>query len=403
MSELASKVEELVRISLPQPKRAKDWELGNAVRAVMAAYDNNDAEGITTSIKLLDAGLQKAKEERAQVILRLALGVLVEAGAPADLAWPTAERGFMDTLKLATRYANIALQEQDTPSITEAIRFGGQEFELARPKEHAAWKSLKSRALLASACVAHSAKLRAHVMKNCRELVDACEEFELDIEPLLFFRQLARVLPEQTMLAIHPGQRRGVRVTVREVATNLELYVLLADAVLGDTKKGFIEGRRPNAKALKMMTDPAYAPKENPEVTLPFHLANWTAANADGTVQAPDDQPPRSWIGYEGVPLEIMAFEGERVLLFQKPMMARALPVEGTFDTLTPRVTVRSKLSATEVDALLLRMGKAAVKVNAKAVAEEAAFHIRERKRWEAMVKRAQREKATKATARKKR
>jgi hypothetical protein len=403
MSELASKVEELVRISLPQPKRVKDWELGNAVRAVMAAYDNEDTKGIKTSIKLLDAGLQKAKEERAQEILRLALGVLVEAGAPAELAWPTAERGFMETLKLATRYADIALDEQDTPSITEAIRFGGHPFELEHPKEFAAWKSLQSRALLAVACVAHSAKLRAHVMKNQLDLVNACEGLELDIEPLLFFRQLARVLPDQTMLAIHPGQRRGVRVEVKEVATNLELYVLLADAVLGDPKKGFIEGRRPNAKAIKMVTDPTYAPKENPEVTLPFHLSNWTVVNTDGTLPDPADQRPQNWIGYEGVPLEIMPFEGERVLLFQKPMMPRALPVEGTFDTLTPRVTVKSKLSGSEIDALLLRMGKAAVKVNAKAIAEEEAFHLRERKKWEAMVKRAQREQAKKKAARKKR
>jgi hypothetical protein len=387
MSDLAPKVEHLVEITLG-PVRAKDWQLGDAVRGVMAAYDGKDSKGVRKAIRLLDAGLLKAKDPRSQQILRLALGVLVEAGAPPELAWPTAERGFLETLKVAGRYANFALESEDTPSVKHAVQLAGDTLAKKHPREFAAWDSLKSRALLAVACVSHSAKLRAQLLKTRRDILDATYPLEEDVEELLFLRQIMRVLPDQTMLAIHPGQRRGFRVEVKEVTTNLELYVLLADAIVGDPKKGFLEGRRPSAKAIAALKDPDHAPKKNPEVPLPWHLANWTALRPDGTLRDANDQPPRQWVAFEDVPLDIKPYKGERVILFQKPMMPRTLDVEASFETLTPRVTLKSKLSGAAVDSLLLEMGKAAVKVEAEAIAAEAAYHAQKNKEWEAHLKR---------------
>jgi hypothetical protein len=399
MSDLAPKVERLVEITLG-PVRAKDRELGNAVRAVMGAYDAKDDKGIRKAIRLLDAGLLKAKEVRSQQILRLALGVLVEAGAPPELAWPTAARGFIETLQVATRYAQLALDAKDTPSITDAIDWGGEPFKKKHPRELAAWDSLKSRALLAVACISHSAGLRAKLMKTRQDLLAAAYPLEQDVEELLFLRQIMRVLPDQTMLAIHPGQRRGFRVEVKEVTTNLELFVLLADAIVGDPKKGFLEGRRPNRKAVAALKDPDRAPKVNPEVPLPWHVANWTALAPDGSLPDARDQRPQNWIGLEEVPLDIKPYKGERVLLLQKPSMPRKLEVEASFETLTPRVTLKSKLSGAEIDSLLLEMGKAAVKVEAKALEHDTANHGRAKREWEAALRKAGKRKAKDAAAR---
>jgi hypothetical protein len=239
------------------------------------------------------------------------------------------------------------------------------------PREHAAWESLRSRALLAVACVSHSPKLRAKIQKSRQDLLEAVYPLEEEMEELLFLSQIMKVLPDQTMLAIHPGQRRGFRVEVKDVTTNLELFVLVADAIVGDPKKGFLEGRRPNAKALAALKDPDRAPKKAPEVPLPWHLSNWTALRPDGTLPDAGDQRPQNWIGFEGVPLDIVPFEGERVLLFQKPIMRRSLDVEASFETLTPRVALKAKLTGPEVDRLLAAMGRAAVKVEAMAAAAE--------------------------------
>jgi hypothetical protein len=393
MTELASKVEHLVAITLGA-KRAKDRELGAAVHAVMGAYDAKDEKGIKTAIRLLDAGLLKAQDDRSQQILRLAIGVLVEAGAPPELAWPTAERGLVKTLAVAARFADACMDVEDTPSVKEAVERAGREMEKKMPREAAAWESIKSRALLAVACLSHSPKLRAKLQKSGKKLLDACYPLEEDIESLMFLRQVARVLPDQTMLAIHPGQRRGFRVEVKEVATNLELYVLLADAIIGDPAKGFLEGRRPSAKAINALKDPDHTPKTNPEVPLPFHIASWTALKPDGSLPDSDHQRPANWYAFEGVPLEIPPFEGERVMLLQKPSMPRALDIEASFAALTPRVTLKAKLSGAEVDSLLLRMGKAAVKAEAKSIAEEAKERLRLDRKWEREAKRYEREMA---------
>ena len=398
MSDLAPKVERLIEITLG-PAKAKDWELGNAVQAVMNAYDQKDVPSVRKAIRMLDAALLEAKGGRSQQILRLALGALVEAGAPAELAWPTAERGLIETLKVAGRFAALCLDAEDTPSIREAVKMSGQRLAKKYPREHAAWESLKSRALLAVACVSHSPKIRAQIQKSRQDLLDAVYPLEEEVEELTFLSQIMRVLPDQTMLAIHPGQRRGFRVEVKEVTTNLELFVLLADAIVGDPTNGFLEGRRPSAKAIRALKDPDHTPKTPPEVPLPWHLSTWRALRPDGTLPDADDQRPQNWIAFEGVPLEILPFEGERVILFTKPSMPRTLDVEASFETLTPSVTVKSKLGAAEVDRLLLKMGKAAIKAEAKALAKEAEDRARAEKAWAAARARAKRAKPKRARA----
>ncbi|CAN5889295.1 hypothetical protein BH11MYX4_BH11MYX4_59320 [soil metagenome] len=386
MSELAAKVEHLVSLTLGKV-RAKDRELGAAINDVLDVYDPRDLAGAKAAIKLLDAGLARAKDPRSQQILRLALGVLVEAGAPPELAWPTAERGLIETLKVATRYAQAALESEDTPSIKEAVAMAGASLQKKMPREYAAWDSLKSRALLAIACLAHSPKLRRQMQKSRADLIAAVYPLEEDIEALLFLRQIMRVLPDQTMLVIHPEQRRGFRVEVKEVTTNMELMVLLHDAVIGDPKKGFIEGRRPSLKAIAALEDPDHAPKKPPGVALPFHWSSWRALRPDGTLPAASEQRPPNWVWFEGVPLDILPFQGERVILLTRPIMPRTMEIEASFEALTPSVTVKQKLSGAEVDRLLLRMGKAAVKADAIAVAEEQAAMVVERKKWDAEAK----------------
>jgi hypothetical protein len=399
MSEFAAKIAHLVSLSLGKV-RAKDRELGQAFNEAMAVFDPGATKAIKIAIGHLDAGLAKANDARAEQILRLAMGVLVERGAPAELAWPTAERGLLDAIRTAKKYAQAALDSEDTPSITEAIAWAARPLRDKMPREAAAWDSLKSRALLAIACLSNSPKLRLQMQKTRGDLIEEMASLEDDLEPLLFLRQIMRVLPDQTMLIIHPEQRRGLRVLVKEVTTNMELMVLLHDAVLGDPKKGFIEGRRPNQKAIAALKDPEHAPAAPVEVSLPFFWSSWRALRADGTLPDANDQRPTNWVWFEGVPLEILPFQGERVILLTKPIMPRTMRVESSFEALAPSVTVTQKLSTAEVEALLLKMGKAAVKADAIALAAEEAERERLRKLWEAEIKAENRAREAKKKAR---
>ncbi len=372
MSELPAKIAHLVSLSLGKV-RAKDRELGDAFNEALAVFDPDDTKAVKSAIGHLDAGLAKAKDARAEEILRLAVGVLVEGGASPAIAWPTAERGLAEAIATAKKYAQAALDQEDTPSIRDAIEWAGTPLQEKMPREYAAWRSLKSRALVAIACLSASPKLRLRLQKTRAELIEAMAPLEHDVEPLLFLRQLMRVLPDQTMLIIHPEQRRGLRVVVKEVTTNMELMVLLHAAVLGDPKKGFIDGRRPNQKAIKALEYRQNAPASPVEVTVPFFWSSWRALRPDGTLPDANDQRPTNGVGFEGVPLEILPFKGERVLLLTKPIMPRTMYVEGSFEALAPSVTVKEKLSRAEVDRLLVAMGKAAVKADAIALAKEEA------------------------------
>ncbi len=372
MSELPAKIAHLVSLSLGKV-RAKDRELGHAFDEALAVFDPDDTKAVKLAIGHLDAGLAKAKDARAEEILRLAVGVLVEGGASPEIAWPTAERGLAAAIATAKKYAQAALDQEDTPSIRDAIQWAGTPLQEKMPREYAAWRSLKSRALVAIACLSASPKLRLRMQKTRAELIEAMAPLEDDVEPLLFLRQLMRVLPDQTMLIIHPEQRRGLRVLVKEITTNMELMVLLHAAVIGDPKKGFIDGRRPNQKAIKALEDRQSAPASPVEVTLPFFWSSWRALRPDGTLPDANDQRPTNGVWFEGVPLEILPFKGERVILLTKPIMPRTMPVEGSFEALAPSVRVKEKLSGAEVDRLLLAMGKAAVKADAIALAEEEA------------------------------
>jgi len=372
MPEFAAKVDHLVGLALATAKvRATDRELGQAFDEMMRVFDRDDARSMKAAIVRLDAGLAMAKEPRSEQLLRLAIGVLVENGAAPELAWPIAERGLMEAIATAKIYAQSALDSEDTPSITEAIRCAAQPLQDKMPREAAAWNSLKSRALLAIACLSRSPKLRLKMQKSRGELIDAMASLEDDVESLLFLRQIMRVLPDQTMLAIHPEQRRGVRVFVKEITTNIELMVLLHDAVLGDPRKGLIDGRRPNHKAIAALKDPERATSSPVEVTLPFFWSSWRALRLDGTLPRASDQRPSNGVRFEGVPIEILPFNGERVILLTKPLMRRAMRVEGSFEGLAPSVTLKQTLSDAEVGALLLEMGKAAVEADAIAFAKE--------------------------------
>lgn len=400
MSELPAKIAHLVSLSLAVGKaRAKDRELGQAFNEALAVFEPDDDRAMKLAIAHLDAGLAKAKDDRAEEVLRLAVGVLVEGGASPEIAWPTAERGLMDAIKLAKKYAQAALDQEDTPSIRDAIQWAGTPLQEKMPREYQAWRSLKSRALVAIACLSHSAKLRVAMQKTRTDLIGAIERLEDDVEQLLFLRQLMRVIPDQTMLVIHPEQRRGLRVVVKEITTNIELMVLLHAAVLGDPKKGFIAGPRPNPKAVEVLLDPEHGSDKPVEVTLPFFWSSWRALRPDGTLPDASDQRKTNWVWFEDVPLQILPFRGERVILLCEPIMPREMSVEGSFEALEPSVTVKEKLSRAEVDRLLLAMGKAAVKADAIAIAEEAQEHERIRLYWEAEAKKAKRAVAKRAVA----
>lgn len=357
MSDLGPAVTKLVDIAkVGKP----DSAVREAVGHVLQAFDPEDAKGAKLAVTQLGAAIKTAAPGRAQQVVLLAIGALVESGAPPELAFPFVRDGLVDMLKTCARFGDRCMEITDTPLVPDAIHQAKHIVGKKHPKELAAWEQLPSRCLAAVACLSRSPKLRKQEREK-GELVEAAEPFYELVEDVTFLSQITRVLDEnQKLLVIHPETRRGWRFTFSDITTNLELYVLVLDAIVGDPSKGLLKAAKPNPRAVRLLTDPDYEVKDPPEVNVPFHTLQWTALLPDGTVRDPKtDKHSHHWVWLEGLPLEIATFEKELVIMMVPPVMKRTAVVEPAFSALSPSLKLTAKLSQSEVDRLIEKMTKA--------------------------------------------
>jgi hypothetical protein len=359
MSDFVTAVANLVDVADNGGK--PDWALRQAVHAALKALSPRDTKGTATGIKaLVDA--EKRLIHHPQQVLLLALGALVEAGAPPELVWPAAVRRLPETLEGAIRFAEACVDQADDPSF-ESVKMVGHVVEKRMPAEAEAWALMGPKCLAGVACLTRSSALRQEARKN-RKLLAALEPLHELTEPPTFLVQAILVLDDEPLLVIHPESRRGFRLVMNDISTNLELYLLTLDRIVGDPKKGFLKAARPNPRAVAVLKDPDAVVRKTPEIDIPFHTYAWTALLPDGTL--PDstvDREVQHWVWTEGVPIEIPKFEGDRVILLTKPVMKRTEPIEPVFAALSPRVKLVSKVPAAEVDRLLAKMASAAAKL----------------------------------------
>lgn len=379
MSDLGLAVKHLVELATKGSKKEQRG-LGDAVRAVLTAWKPKDTAGVKAAMRAIGKGVIAAEEGRGKQILLLALGAVVESGAPPELAWPAISHDLRDILDRATKYTQQCLDACDEFHIPDAVRDAGPEISKKNPKGAEAWEALASRCLSAVACLSRSSQLRKKEQAS-GAIIEATKGLYELVEEVTFLSQIIRLIDDVPLLVIHPESRRGFRLAMNDCATNVEMYVLAMDAIVGDPAKGFIKGPRPGARALKVLHDPDHAPEKTPEVKVPWHTVAWIGLGPDGALPASVPDEHQNWVWLEGVPAEIPLFEGERVVLFTKPLMARTVEVEPAFEALYPRMKLKSKVSAPEVDRLLAKMGKAAVKEAAKYAARRAleeAAHLKE-------------------------
>ncbi len=360
MSDLGLAVKHLVEKTTTG---GKDWELREAVDAVLRAFHPKDAKGTATAMAALGKGVKTSQGRAAQVLL-LALGALVESGATPELAWPAIEHGLVTTLAGAAKFAQACLDRVGPLALDEAVKSEREPVKKKLPKETAAWDLLRSKCMAATACLTRSHKLREKVRASGK-LMKAADPLVDHVDEVTAFSRVLRIVHDEPLLVIHLEQRRGWRFTIRDLATTTELYVLLLDAIVGDPAKGLLKAKKPNPKAVVTIKDPDNAPKTTAMLDVPFHTVAWTGLLPDGTLPDPksDDVEQHNWVWLEGVPAEIPPFDGERVILLQGPVMKRDVEVAVPYDALFPTLKPRGKVSRAEVDRLLATMTAAATKL----------------------------------------
>lgn len=175
-----------------------------------------------------------------------------------------------------------------------------------------------------------------------------------------FLATMLHVLDGESLLVLHVEQQKGFDVTISGIADNFQLHTLLAGAIIGTPKQGWVQGEAPSARAVAECGDATIGPRGGDHVTGSFNLCNWTGLLPDGSL--PEGQGADSathWIWNEGWPSEIVPFEGRRIVLLGRPPYSRGWRAGRQFAGMPGELVVERKLDAATVNDWLQRLTQA--------------------------------------------
>ncbi len=368
--ELARRVEHLVGAATPD---ANPRELQKTVEEVLNAFDGATRAAREAAVRAIAKALTRTEGRGAQ-ILSLTLGALVEGGAPPELAWPAISRDLKITMNGAIDFAAAAFKSAKTEA---AARAAIATVERRKPKAAAAWSSLPSRCLAAVACLTRSKALRAKTRED-ETLFAAAWSLSEVVPEVGLMLQAMRILDDATLLVLAPGLGRGWHVALDGVPSNLELYVLLADALGGRKEPGAnrdgLGGKRIEAKAVSVIKGAA-PPKKPPVATFGFELVAWTAVRSDGSIAPAHDHHDHEHdhgahdhdhdeIPLEGYPADIPMLGEQRVVLVRKSAVPEKVEVEPTFEAVRPELSILETLAPGDVVRTMIRLAQAAAVVH---------------------------------------
>jgi hypothetical protein len=381
MSAFSKAVTELIVAST----RPLAWdETQDAARAVHAFLPHVAREEVNEALARLREPIRTESIPSA-AILALCCGALVEAGGNPQIAveavtdrLPEAMAGarrFVEACQRAADHAMhvegdeedvIAVERGEPDAAEEAKGYGGDPVadfgDVVReqvPDEANAFHALDPLALGAIAMMSRSPGIRALVRERHPDLLGQALALAPYHGRAGFLATMLRVLDHEPLLALHPGLRRGYELEMFGVATNFELFILLADALIGDPGAGWLPGERPDPRAAVACRSEAVAPGAETTVA-PFNVWNWTGLRPDATLPGGDQfAGSEHWVWMEGVPADIRPFEGLRVVLLGPPPYARIIRTGRCFRDMPADLRVTRVLPADEVEDWLRRLSNA--------------------------------------------
>ncbi|GAA2447276.1 hypothetical protein GCM10010191_75630 [Actinomadura vinacea] len=183
-----------------------------------------------------------------------------------------------------------------------------------------AWFSMERFALSANTMLSKTPDLRAgvtdreHKAKVIDRLAGHCEQMG-------WVGLLLRVLDGERLLVLERESRRGWTVTIGGIGDNFQLHTLLAGALIG--RPGGLPGTPPSPEVIACFQD-ADTPPDRPVISSP-----WNLVDAHG-----------EWIYNEGVPYDIPAVNGTRVVVLDPPSYTRHFPAGRKHPLMTGSLTL---------------------------------------------------------------
>ncbi|MEU5876735.1 hypothetical protein [Spirillospora sp. NPDC047279] len=182
------------------------------------------------------------------------------------------------------------------------------------------WFAMEKYALSANTMLSASPGLRASVTdrEGKAELVGRLAEH---CDKMGWVARLLRVLEGERLLVLDRASHRGWTVGISGIGDTFQLHVLLAGALLG--RPGGIPGDPVPDEVIAWFTD-TDVPDRGPIVS-----STWNLVDAHG-----------EWIYNEGVPADIPAVAGTRVVVLDPPSYSRSFPAGRKHPMMTGRLTL---------------------------------------------------------------
>lgn len=299
-------------------------------------------------------------------------GAIVELGGDPHVSGPALIPLLPDTLDGATRFYElceekaradglVAEDEEEDEEAPPADELAEKYFEAVYAENpEPAWAYLGAQDI-SLAVIAHLARSK-QLRKAAHGMPDALLNKSLTYDRVFqgghsFLTKMLLMLDDEPLLVLDTDQNKGYRVTFGGIPDNFQLHTQLMGHLLGDPNDGWIEAEGFDLKAVRYAMTHVCDDKA-PAVTGAFNLWNWTGVQPDGTLPRPGTANDH-WVWNEGVPADIVPFEGLRVVVLGPPPYSRGWRGGLIFSGLTPEFVVNEKLPPSAVTEWLRKLGAA--------------------------------------------
>lgn len=327
--------------------RSEPFEAERARTAASLLLERASSASAEECAEALGALAQDVARDAGSLVLSVVMaGALIERGTPGEelerVLFPRLKRWVAESVTLLDDLLSSRPSPRGDDDSDENEWVG------TRLSEEPAWALIGETYLAAVALLGASPKAR----RDERDLLAGLRRLEPYHPGAAWLRQILDVLDDEPIVIIDVDERRGSSGSMSGVASNFELFVLIADAATN------LALPRPPAEAVRCLS--GYGPQDSGIVVeAAFNAYAYSALSSGSALPAANDYGGSAhWIWGEGEPWEIPSLEGTRVVLVGPPSYQRLVPAQRTFASLRAELRLRP-LEPDEVESWLSRIVRA--------------------------------------------